>query len=207
MKKKTTSLFRIGLFVSGLLFFALGIAITIVSDLGISAWDAFSVGLQDHFPISIGTWMNLTSVLLILLGALLKKEPPKFSCMITSIIMSGFVDIFVYLMQDIVLTGYEKVVVYFIGVMFVSIGCGTYLAADLFLCPIDYFMMAIKQRFQTTIRVAMTICEGSGVLCALLVQGPIGIGTLISVVVYGPMIQVVHHWAMQTYNRLQNKLV
>lgn len=199
----TSMLLRMSFFVIGLMFFSFGIAVTILADVGISAWDAVSVGLYDMFHVTIGTWMNVTSILLIILGGILRKERPKISCMITSFVMSAFVDIFVYMMEGIVVeTWYLQAIVYFIGVLFVSFGCGTYLIAELSYCPIDYFMMALKDGLHTDIKKAMTICEGSGFLLALLVSGPIGIGTFVSVFIYGPLIQFFHQHSYHAYQRL-----
>lgn len=206
MKQKQMLFIRMIFFIFGLMFFALGIAITIVADVGISAWDACSVGLYDKFQLTIGTWMNITSILLIILGGILRKERPKMSCMITSFVMSAFVDVFVYMMEGIILTNvFLQAIVYLLGVILVSFGCGTYLIAEFSFCPIDYFMMALKEGLHTNIRNAMTLCEGSGFLLALLVSGPIGIGTLLSVFIYGPMIQFFHQHSYRVYQHLSYK--
>lgn len=200
-------LLRLGFFLIGLLLFSLGIALTICANFGVSPWDATTVGLYERFGLSIGTWMNVQSVLLILMGATIKRERPRFECMITSFIMGIFVDIFVIVLQDVhVEVWYLQIALYALGVLIVSIGCGTYLIAKFPPCTIDYFMMAIKTGFHTNITVAMSVCEGTGFLFALLVQGPIGIGTFLCVVIYGPLIDTFHHYANRLYNHLEKQL-
>lgn len=204
MKTKSHKLFfRIMFFVIGLMLFAFGIAVTIVADFGVSAWDAVSVGLYEHFRLSIGTWMNVTSLLLILLGGWLRHERPKLSCMITSFVMSGFVDFFVWLMNGVSISPWiGKLTLFLVGVIIISIGCGTYLVGNFAPCPIDYFMVALRNKFQTNIRTAMTLCEGSGFILAFLVSGPIGLGTLLSVFIYGPLIQYFHQHAKELHQSL-----
>lgn len=200
-------LLRLVYFMFGLMMFALGIAITIVADIGVSPWDATSVGLYTLFGLSIGTWMNVQSVLLILMGACIAREFPKITCMITSFIMSAFVDLFVYVLQGIVIEVWiVKLMVYALGVIIVSIGCGTYLIAEFPPNPIDCFMMSIKKGLHVSIAKAMTICEGSGFLFAFLVQGPIGLGTILAVIIYGPMIEFFNKQAHRVYARLKRHL-
>lgn len=194
---------RISYFVIGLMLFAFGISVTIIADFDISPWDALSVGLYDSFHLTIGTWMNVTSLLLIVLGGLLRHERPKISCMITSCVMSAFVDLFTYMMQGIVIEfWYLKAILFLIGVLIISMGCGTYLIGEFAPCPIDYFMIALRDGLNTNIRKAMTICEGSGFVLAYLVSGPIGLGTVLSVFIYGPLIQFFNHLARNTYHWL-----
>lgn len=198
---------RIVFFLIGLMLFALGIAITIVASYGVSPWDASCIGLHQLFGQSIGTWMNIQAVLLIAMGAAIKRERPKVECMITSIVLSAFVDLFVYLLGDIQITEwYMQALVYIMGAGIVSAGCGTYLIAEFPPCPIDYFMMAIKTGFHTSIRTAMTFCEGTGFLLALAVKGPMGIGTILSVFIYGPMIQFFNHQANRLFYRSKGHL-
>ena len=183
MKTKSHKLFfRIMFFVIGLMLFAFGIAVTIIADFGVSAWDAVSVGL---------------------LGGWLRHERPKLSCMITSFVMSGFVDFFVWLMNGVSISPWiGKLTLFLVGVIIISIGCGTYLVGNFAPCPIDYFMVALRDKFQTNIRTAMTLCEGSGFILAFLVSGPIGLGTLLSVFIYGPLIQYFHQHAKELHQSL-----
>lgn len=198
--KKKVFLLRTCFFIIGLMLFSLGISLTIIADIGISPWDATSVGLYDRFHLTIGTWMNLQSLLLIAMGAMIKRERPKIECMITSFVMSMFVDLFMLCFADIIVHGWmQQAMTYALGVLIISAGCGTYLVAKFSPCPIDYFMMAIKDGCHTSIAKAMTICEGTGFLFALLVQGPIGIGTLLSIFIYGPLIQFFNQRSGQLY--------
>lgn len=48
MKSRNT-LLRVSFYVIGLLLFSLGITLTIYADIGVSSWDAVSIGLYDRF--------------------------------------------------------------------------------------------------------------------------------------------------------------
>lgn len=205
--RKKEFLLRTSFFLVGLMLFSLGICFTIIADIGISPWDATCVGLYDQFHLTIGTWMNLQSLLLIAMGAMIKRERPKVECMLTSFVMSMFVDIFMLGLQDIAMYGWvQQAITYALGVLVVSAGCGTYLVAAFPPCPIDYFMMAIKDGFHTSIAKAMTVCEGTGFLFALLLRGPIGIGTMLSIFIYGPLIQFFHQRSSRLYRNCNVKV-
>ena len=49
---------RIAFFLIGLILISFGISVSIVSNFGVGGWDAFNIGLKNHFGFTIGTWMN-----------------------------------------------------------------------------------------------------------------------------------------------------
>lgn len=180
-------------FVFGLLLFSLGITLTINAGLGVSAWDAVYLGMYHNFGLRISFWLNLQSFILILLGGIMKQERPKLECLVVSLITSVFIELFIFLLGDVVVQGKLMQLLFFIvGVIVLSAGCGMYLVPPFAPGPVDYFMLGIKHIGNSTIAKAMTICELSGLSIALVFRGPIGIGTVISVFVYGPLIQFFH---------------
>ena len=73
MKRKNTCI-RLCFYISGLILFSFGISVTIYANIGVSSWDAVSVGLNKLYGCSIGTWMNLISICQIIAGGILGYE-------------------------------------------------------------------------------------------------------------------------------------
>ena len=204
MKSRNT-LLRVSFYVIGLLLFSLGITLTIYADIGVSSWDAVSIGLYDRFGFSIGTWMTMISISQIILGSLLNKERIHLESFLISIAMGTMVDGFTYGLSYIsaLFTGHSAIV-YACGVAVIAIGCGTYLTANYLPAAIDYFMLSIKRRYSFSISVSMLLCEGIGLIFAFLFKGPVGYGTVIATLLYGPLIDLAHVSTTKLYKRLSN---
>ena len=84
---------------------------------------------------------------------------------------------------------YLQLLVFLIGISCTSLGAGLYLVSDFPVNPIDHMMVCISERFHISIAVSKYIVEGSGMALGLLLKGPVGIGTILMILVFGPMIQ------------------
>lgn len=59
----------------GLFLFALGIVMTIKSNLGTSPWDALHIGLIHFLPLTLGQVSQLTGILVIIVSYFLGMKP------------------------------------------------------------------------------------------------------------------------------------
>ena len=64
----------------------------ILSDLGAGAWDAMYVGLSESVGLTVGSWVFLIGVLLIIINSLLMKTTPDFLAIITIVIIGALID-------------------------------------------------------------------------------------------------------------------
>lgn len=187
-------------FISGLLLIALGISITILANLGCCGWDATNISLVTHFGLSVGIWLNIWAILYLIISSLLSKQRIRFECLITSFIIGISVDGFNLLLQSITIHGNSfKFITLVIGVFTIALGAGFYLVSELPPNPIDLMMMCIKEHFHLSISMTKTIIETTGVLLAVLLGGPIGLGTIIMVLLMGPCIDLCFHFANKLF--------
>lgn len=202
MERRNTCI-RLSFYIIGLLLFSSGISLTIQADIGVSSWDAVSVGLYRRCGFSIGVWMSLISFTQIVIGSVLNKERVRAEALLISICMGALVDGSAYVLHDIPSSIWCcPAITYACGVLLISIGCGTYLASNYLPAAIDYFMLSIKRRCSFSIAGAMLVCEFIGLLFALICRGPVGYGTLIATFLYGPMIDLAHAKAEKLYKRI-----
>ena len=172
----------IGLFyIIGLSFLALGISVMILADLGAGAWDAMYVGLSDHTGLSVGTWILLVGIFLILLNSLILKKMPEFLSVITILIIGSLIDFWLIVVfasfspEDFVL----RVLMFIGAILIIALGISSYLQSNFARNPMDTLMMAIQYRTGRSLAFSKTVMEVTVLIIALLLGGPIGVGTFI----------------------------
>lgn len=182
---------RIIFFCVGLFILALGISLMIIADIGAGAWDALNVGLSESIGLTVGNWVIIVGIFVMLLNAFLLKERPAYLSIGTIILIGFFIDFWLL----VALAGLDfdsfavKVLVFLGGLVAASLGIAIYLQAKFPLSPLDNLMLAISKRFKLRFGISKTIGEATGLVLALLAGGPIGIGTLIVTFGIGPIIQ------------------
>lgn len=201
---KSMRMIRILFFLIGLILISLGISVSIVSDFGIGGWDAFNIGLKQHFGFTIGTWMNICAACFIILSAMLQKKRPMISTIITSLVIGIGTDMWMTLFQDIVIPStLVSFITFIIAITIIAFGAGMYLVSELPPNPIDLFMMSISERFQISIMYSKMMIESTGLILGFLSGGPIGFGSLIMIICFGPLIQFFYQRFKRFYRVLE----
>lgn len=182
---------RVLFYLIGLLFLTLGISLAIKAGLGASAWDALAVGESKTFGLSVGNWIIINSSVLLFVNAFLQKKRPDWLAAITFILIGRFLDFWLtveseHLFDSNIVTRYIQLV---LAILSMTIGIAIYLQAKFPLSPIDDLMISLNKRFKVSLGVAKTIGEVFALVLAFLLQGPIGIGTVLITFSIGPILQ------------------
>ncbi len=194
---------RILFFIIGLSIMGLGIGLIVVSNFGAGPWDAVTVGLSHKLSISMGLAMNMIAFTQIIIGGIINKEFPKLTTMITSIFLGIFIDFWMLFLNGIVTsTLFMKFSIFVVGVVVVSIGISLYLVTKLPNTPLDYFMMAIKNKLNLSLMTAKITSESIGLVLGLILGGTIGLGTLIILLAIGPILQMLQKPCNNLYTKL-----
>jgi len=203
---KRENMFKGIFYLVGLCIMGLGIALNAISDFGAGPWDAVNIGLSYHINLSVGTCMNLVAIFNLIIGGILNREFPKVTPLITSIILGVFIDLGFLILNGInPTTSSMKFILFLISLPIIASGIAIYLVSNLPNTPLDYFMLAIKSKFNLSLMTGKIVSESSGLVIALLLGGPIGIGSLILVFAIGPMMQVLHKYTTNIFNKLTSK--
>ncbi|MDL4841183.1 YczE/YyaS/YitT family protein [Aquibacillus rhizosphaerae] len=179
-------------YIIGLIILSFGVTLTIKSKMGTGAWDALNVGLS-KIMFTVGTWVIIVGIILIIINAILLKKRPDFYALITVFIVGFGIDTWL-----ILLTRFDpqalffKFTVFSFGLIFLSLGISIYLQAKFAPVPIDNLMIAIHSRFGVRMGIAKTIGEIIALVFAFIFNGPIGIGTILVTVLIGPIIHLFH---------------
>ncbi len=192
-------------FILGLSLISFGVSLTIKAELGTGAWDALNVGLSKTIGLTVGSWVFIVGIVLIVLNAILMKSRPDFLAVITIFLAGLFIDGWLLVVLDTFQANglWEQIVVFVVGVIVLSFGIAVYLQANFPLIPIDKLMLAIQERLGVSMGTAKTIGELSALVAAFIFSGPIGLGTLIVTFTIGPLVQLFAPRVHKFQQRLQ----
>jgi uncharacterized membrane protein YczE len=91
---------------------------------------------------------------------------------------------------------------FLVGIVLTGIGIGIYLTSKFPTMPYDGTMLIISERFKITLNVSRTILEVIGLAFAWSVGGPIGLGTVIIMLMIGPIIQICTRYSTLIYEKI-----
>ena len=202
---KKKDIVRVLFYIVGLSIMGLGIALNAISNFGAGPWDAVNIGVSYHLKLSVGICMNIVAILNLIIGGILNKEFPKITPIITSLVLGLFVDLGFIVFNGISAnTSIIQFILFMISLPIISLGISIYLVSELPNTPLDYFMLAIKSKFNLSLMAGKIVSESSGLIIALLLGGPVGLGSIIIIFTIGPMMQFLHTYSKNIFNKLVN---
>ena len=174
-------------YVLGILILTLGISFTIQSDLGTSPFDALLVGLSLNVGLTVGSWEIIIAFLLICCNSFLKRQRPEVMGLLTAFITGIGIDMWLFLLHNLITPElwYSKVVCFGIGLVVIGLGTATYLYTNFAPIPIDRLTLIIQELTRTNILFSRTLIYLVFLLMAMILHGPIGVGTLLTVCLGG----------------------
>jgi len=170
-------------YVVGILLLTFGISLTIQSDLGTSPFDALLVGLSKSVGLTVGSWEVIIALIIVSCNSLLQKQRPEVLGLLTALITGIGIDMWLFLLHNLVTPElwYSKVIFFGIGLVIIGLGTATYLQTNFAPIPLDRLTFIIQKLTRTNIFLARTIIYLVFLIMAMILHGPIGIGTLLTV--------------------------
>ncbi|MED1922673.1 YitT family protein [Bacillus velezensis] len=174
-------------YVLGIMILTFGISVTIQSDLGTSPFDALIVGLSVHAGLTVGSWEIIIAFLLICCNSMLKRQRPEFSGMITAFITGIGIDMWLFFLHRVITPEpwYEKAGCFVIGLVVIGIGTATYLHTNFAPIPVDRLTLIVRELTGRSIFFSRTVIYFIFFILAVMLKGPVGIGTLLTVCLGG----------------------
>ncbi|WP_328701109.1 YczE/YyaS/YitT family protein [Aquibacillus kalidii] len=179
-------------YIIGIILLTLGIALTILSKLGASPFDALLVGLYRTFGLTIGSWEVVVGLTMILCNALAEKRPPEYIALLTSLITGFGIDTWLFLLRNFleptnILPQYSCLL---LGIIFTGIGVATYLQSSIAPNPMDRSMQVISKFTGWSVTYSRALISLILVILAFFFSGAIGIGTIINALLSGVLISL-----------------
>lgn len=184
---KGSSTVKYVFYVLGILLLTLGISFTIQSDLGTSPFDALLVGLSINVGLTVGSWEIIIALILICCNSFLKRQRPEVLGLLTAFITGIGIDMWLFLLHNSITPElwYSKVACFGIGLVVIGLGTATYLHTNFAPIPVDRLTLIIQELTRTNIFFSRTFIYLVFLLMAVVLNGPIGVGTLLTVCLGG----------------------
>lgn len=186
-------------YVLGIMILTFGISVTIQSDLGTSPFDALIVGLSVHAGLTVGSWEIIIAFLLVCCNSMLKRQRPEFTGMITAFITGIGIDMWLFFLHRVITPEpwYGKAGCFAIGLVVIGIGTATYLHTNFAPIPVDRLTLIVRELTGRSIFFSRTVIYFIFFILAVMLKGPVGIGTLVTVCLGG----VILHFFMPITGR------
>ncbi len=174
-------------YVLGILILTLGISFTIQSDLGTSPFDALLVGLSKNIGLTVGSWEVILAFILIGCNSLLTRQRPEILGLLTAIITGIGIDMWLFVLNNLITPEIwlSKITCFGIGLVVIGFGTATYLHTNFAPIPIDRLTLILQELTGTNIFYSRTLIYLVFLIIALILNGPIGVGTLLTVCLGG----------------------
>lgn len=167
----------------GFAFIALGAALTIKANIGVSPWDVLHQGLAQSLDISIGFSQILVGIVVIIITAMFKSYP-GFGTVLNIISIGLFLDLFMAIVPKPE-TALLVYLAFFLGLIALALGATLYLKASFGAGPRDSLLLAIIRKFQISTTYIKPIIEGIVIVLGILLGGNFGIGTIVILLTVG----------------------
>ena len=161
----------------GLFLYSCGVYLTVQANIGIAPWECLSMAISGKVGLSFG-FVHTVSGIIILGIDLLLKEKIGFGTILDALLVGN------YLCLSIILV--------IVGLFVMGFGQYFYMSAGQSCGPRDSLTIALGKRFPNhPVGLVQSVIVGVVLLIGWVLDGPIGIGTVISVFVAGTALQIV----------------
>lgn len=192
--------------VFGLVVFSLGVHLTIFANIGLAPWDCLSMGLSYHIPLNYGMTVTVLSLVIIAVD-LLMQERIGFGTLLDALLVGNTVQLFNDLNPFPLNTGLVSGVgLMLLGFVFMALGQWLYMSGAQCCGPRDMLLVGLGKRLpRLPIGVVEVLLWAAVVFVGWLLGGPIGLGTLLSVLGAGLVMQLVLSLVRFDPRQVQNR--
>lgn len=183
------------LFAIGIVIVTLGGRLMFISGLGIGGLDALVVGLTRLFGLTFGAWIALRGITMIIIGAIIRKKW-HWGPIWVSIIMGLVFDLWGMVFFDYVKGPTSRFmigIVFLVGVVVTALGSAIYILPGLSTGPVDYLMLAIRERYKMSLQASRMLLEVTFFILGWVVGGPIGWGSVFIALLFAPIFQAFYN--------------
>ncbi len=179
----------------GFALFGLAISLMIRGNLGTSAWVVLEAALAYKLGITVGT-MTVIMGFIVLISAVAMRERMGWGTLANILSIGPWIDLWNSFMPSVTENLWLQLGMLLIAIVLMGLGSAIYIGVDAGAGPRDSLMLAIKRTTGVSIRVSRAIIEITVVFIGWLLDGPVGVGTVIYALLIGPSVQ----WGFKVFN-------
>ena len=190
--RRESYIFRLFQVVAGLSIAGAAFYLIVKADIGLSPWDAFAMAVSYYIPVTFGQSVQWVGIV-VLAADLLMREKVGVGTVADVLIVGWVIDLLsLWDPVPVCQTALSGCIVMIVALLLIGIGQLLYMRAGLSCGPRDALTVGIGQRMRKQpIGVVQCILQGIVFVAALLMGGPIGIGTFVFAFGAGPAAQLV----------------
>lgn len=178
---------RLAQLMLGLYLYGASMALVVVSGLGMIPWDVLHSGILRHVPLTFGTIITITSVLVLLAWIPLRQQP-GLGTLLNALTIGPALDLtLLFLPRTEVLAW--NIVFLVAGVVLNGVASAMYIGSQFGPGPRDGLMTGLSRVTGRSIRLVRTLIEVTVVAIGWALGGVVGIGTALYAVSIGPITQ------------------
>ena len=179
---------RLTLLLVGLFLYGASMALVVRSVLGLIPWDVLHVGIQQHVPLTFGTIVVGTSVL-VLLAWIPLRQKPGLGTLANAFLIGPSADLVLAVVPQTDHLGWRTLLLLG-GILLNGVATGMYIGSQFGPGPRDGLMTGLARVSGRSIRLVRTVLEVSVVAVGWLLGGVVGVGTVLYAVLIGPLAQL-----------------
>ncbi|MDI3340957.1 MAG: membrane protein [Sphaerobacter sp.] len=183
-------LVHLAVLIAGLALFALGLVLSLQSNLGANSWTVFHDGLARRTPLTIGQASQLVGFLMIAASWLVGVRP-GVGTVLNMYLVGLFMD--VILAHDWVPLAQAypaRVAMLLASVAVLGLATGIYIRAGFGAGPRDSFNLALVAVTRRSVGTVRWLVEGSAVVIGIVLGGDFGVGTILATLLMGPAVDI-----------------
>lgn len=178
----------------GLTLYGVSMAMLLRSGLGLDPWDVFHAGVTQHVPVSMGTVVVVTGVLVLALWIPL-RQVPGLGTVANALWLGVALDLTLAVLPQ----AHELVVqvpLLLGGVVLNGLAGALYIGSQLGPGPRDGLMTGLARRTGGSLRLLRTGIEVTVLALGWVLGGTVGVGTVLYAVAIGPLVQLFMPWCV-----------
>ncbi|PJN25964.1 YitT family protein [Kitasatospora sp. CB02891] len=172
---------------AGLVLYGVSMALVLRSSLGGNPWDVFHQGLARHVGLSVGTWVTLVGLLVLLLWIPLRQKPGIGTVGNVAVLGVAMDATLALLPHPHALAA--RVPLLATGIVLNAVATGLYIGARLGPGPRDGLMTGLHRRTGRSVRLIRTAIELTVLAAGIALGGTFGVGTVAYALAIGPLVQ------------------
>ena len=191
MNKEKTNIRKIILFILGLIFSELGIAFYYTAILGTDPISVFVEGISFHVNLSVGQISTICNVILGILTYLLERDRIGIGTILTILAGGPLIDLFYGTLLGIfppeATSLPVRCILLIAGLITYALGLGLILVCDLGIGPFSFPPIWLARVTKLDLKYTQIITDALFFIVGILLGGIFGLGTVVSVLLTGPL--------------------
>lgn len=180
-------------YVGGILILTLGVALSSKAGLGTGSLDSINFALASRTQLNLSIVIVLMAFVAIFISAVIRRGKLSFKTLMTAIFMGVFTESWVKIIEIITVdTIAQQIIVFALAIFCVSLGIAIYLRPKFPANPNDDIIVALNEVLGLKMGTAKLFIDIIAIVIALLLKGPVGIGTVLMTVLIGPIVNLIN---------------